>query len=226
MGASGWNEEAQGPLSCGVGGTAACPACPSPIPPAQQPCSHSPCPQLRFLERSLEMFSPAPGLATWLATSGRRNQTPLPKLLLRKPALSSSSLTATAPQTISFLQCLSSPRAPWWVGRPRSSLALLQHWGGGAEGRVHHLEPFCWAGRASWLPWLLVLPVLSCCCSSQPTVTSQLPHHCLDVSPSPRGTPTFPPAVSSLPATLLLPGLSSGKGCSCLFWKYFLKRAR
>lgn len=48
---------------------------------------------------------------TWLATLGKRNQTP-PKLLLRKPALSTSSLTASAPQTMSFLQCLSSPRAP------------------------------------------------------------------------------------------------------------------
>lgn len=53
----------------------------------------------------------------------------------------------------------SSPRAPWWVGRPRSSPPLLQHRGGGAEGRVHHPHPFCWAGRTSWPLWHLVLPV-------------------------------------------------------------------
>lgn len=91
-------------------------------------------------------------------------------------------------------------------GAPSPSLLL------GREDILASLAP----GSACWA---------SCCCWSHPTMTSQLSHHCLNMSPSPSPLrhPTSPPAVSSLPATLLLPGLSRGKGCrSVCFGNVFL----
>lgn len=113
---------------------------------------------------------------------------------------------------------------------PGAPFLCLQHQGGGAEGRVHHPQPFCWAGKTSWLLWHLVLPGLGLLLLLQP------PHYDIPAAPSlPRRVPkplapeaphapsTVPPAVRSLPATLLLSGLCSGEGYSCLFWKHFLK---
>lgn len=103
------------------------------------------------------------GTSTWLAASGRRNQNHPPPththtLLLRKPALSTPSLTASAPQTMSFLQCLSSPGAPWWVGRPRSSPTLPAAPGWRRRGEGAPSPALLLAREDIWLLWHLVLP--------------------------------------------------------------------
>lgn len=119
---------------------------------------------------------------------GTRN--PL-KLLLRKAALSTSSLTAPAPQAMSFLQCLSSQGLPaGWEDPGALPLSAASGWGSRGEGAA---PPALLLGREDILAPLA--PGSACWACSHPTVTPQLPHPCLDVSPSPstpQATPTLP----------------------------------
>lgn len=157
--------------------------------------------------------------STWLATSARRKQT-LPQAAAKETSCVHILSQHLHPKPCHFYSALhpqglpggwdpgALPAALGWRSRGQGapSPALLL----GREDILASLAP----GSACWA---------SCSCCSHPTVTPQLPitASMCPQAPHPRGTPTLPPAVSSLPATLLLPGLPSW-----LFWKHFLKQAR
>jgi len=149
-----------------------------------------------------------------------------PRLMLRKPALSLFSPPASTPKPrTTFLQCLSSLRAPCWVmrmGNPGSCPPLHSASGWRSRGRVHHPQPFCRAVRTSQLFLYLGHPVppgTGCLLLLQPSRTNSPaapPPPCHGPAPPPAEVPCSstpapsPPTASAIAAALLLPGLSSG----------------
>lgn len=158
----------------------------------------------------------------WLATSRRRNQT-LPQAAAKETSCAHilSHMICTPNPVISTVPFI--PKAPCWVGRRRSSACSV----GVEEQRTGLTIPSPPAGQGghpgffgTWFCLLGLLHLLQPPPYDIPAAPS-LPQ-CVPKALAPKAPPTLPPAVSSLPATLLLPGLSSGLS-SCLFWKHFLK---
>lgn len=160
--------------------------------------------------------------STWLVASARRNQT-LPQAAAKETSCVHILSQHLHPKPCHFYSALhpkGSLVGSW--GRPRnsaSSIGVEEQRAGctipspsaGQGGHPGSLAP----GSACWG---------SCSCCSHPTVTPQLSHHCLDVSPR-SSPPRHPhtPSSSELPSCHpSVPGLSSGLP-SWLFWKHFLK---
>lgn len=96
--------------------------------------------------------------STWLVASARRNQT-LPQAAAKETSCVHILSQHLHPKPCHFYSALH-PKGSLVGGKTQE--LCQQHWGGGAEGRVHHPQPFCWAGRTSWFfgTWFCLLGLL------------------------------------------------------------------